>query len=301
MHMNLSAEEVENPLLGSSSSTSSSDKTTSVSCFPHRTMDKIGFELWVPPTATKFEDGMPYYEIIGFDAQFVQFPLKAGHSVTCFAGAMAYMSPEVKMEVKLAGFGKTFGRLAGGGSLFQTTYTNESDEDGYVSMTPDYPGIVVPVDMRVHPSVVALRDSYLCSTVNERGEETQVGADVFRPDSVLAFCCAGFDFIVQTVREGEWAFLVAMGTVVTKTLTDGERMLVDSNAILCFESSVDVDVKRVGGLAAMCCAGSGLFHTELTGPGKVWLQSMSIDKLRSLIQQAAAGSGGDGGGDGGGD
>lgn len=266
-------------------------------------MDKIGFELWVPPVATRFDDGVPYYEIIGVDAQFVQFPLKAGRKVTCFAGAMAYMSPKVTMEARLEGLGSTFGRLAGGGSLFKTTYTNDGDEDGYISMTPDYPGIVVPVDMTAHPRVVALRDSYLCSTVNEAGDETTVGADVFRPESVLAFCCAGVDFIVQTVREGEWAFLVAMGTVVTKTLDDGESILVDSNSILCFDDSVNIDVKQVGGIAAMCCAGSGLFHTQLTGPGKVWLQSFSIDKLRSLVQQAAssndAGGGGDGGGGGG--
>lgn len=54
----------------------------------------------------------------------------------CFSGAMAYMSDGMKMDVKLAGFGKTFGRLAGGGSLFQLTYTNESGADGYIAMSP---------------------------------------------------------------------------------------------------------------------------------------------------------------------
>ena len=123
---------------------------------------------------------------------------------------MAYMSDHVKMDVKFGGFGKTFGRLAGGGSLFQVTYTNESDsEDGYISMTPDYPGVIIPIDMKENPDgIVALRDSYLCSTIPESGEETQVGADLYKPDNMLAFCCSGFDFIVQTINEGEWAFLV---------------------------------------------------------------------------------------------
>lgn len=71
--------------------------------------------------------------------------------------------------------------------------------------------------------------------------------------------------IVQTVENGEWAFLMAMGTVIKKTLADGEQLLVDGNSILCFESSVTVDIRAVGGIAAICCGGEGIFNTELTG------------------------------------
>lgn len=266
-----------------------------------------GFELWVPPKANVFnEDGLPIYEIIGTDAQIVQFPLRAGRSVTCFSGAMAYMSDHVKMEVKLAGLMKTFGRLAGGGSLFQITYTNTSEfEDGFISMTPDYPGVIVPINMTETNEILALRDSFLCSTIPESGEETEIGAGINPANSVLGFCCGGVDFIVQSVKNGEYAFLMAMGTVVTKTLDAGETILIDTDSILCFESSVRVDIRRVGGIAAMCCAGEGLFNTELSGPGKVWVQSMSIDKMRKLfpprvISASEGGDGGDGGGDGGG-
>ena len=84
------------------------------------------------------------------------------------------------------------------------------------------------------------------------------------------FLCLFFfpDFasvIVQTVENGEWAFLMAMGTVIKKTLNQGETLLVDGKSILCFESSVSVDVRPVGGIAAMCCGGEGIFNTELTG------------------------------------
>jgi len=261
-----------------------------------------GFELWVPPTPPTFgEDGMPFYEIIGTDAQIVQFPVRPGRKVMCFSGAMAYMSDELKMECKLAGFGKTFGRLAGGGSLFQITYTNESSKDGYIGMTPDYPGVIVPINMSVTGKVVALRDSFLCATVGIDGTMTDVGAGFNPASSPLAFCCSGMDFIVQTVENGEWAFLMAMGTVIKKTLGDGERILVDGNSILCFESSVTVDVRTVGGIAAMCCGGEGIFNTEVDGPGTIYLQSMSIDKLRLLFPPNVQSSGGgDSGGDGGG-
>ncbi len=91
-----------------------------------------GFELWSPPPPPTYSDGLPVYELLGTDAPFVQIPLRPGRQVMCFAGAMAYMSHQVQMKVEFGGFGKTFGRLAGGGSLFQATYTNESTiHDGY--------------------------------------------------------------------------------------------------------------------------------------------------------------------------
>mmetsp|Transcript_30541 Transcript_30541/g.37288 ORF Transcript_30541/g.37288 Transcript_30541/m.37288 type:complete len:276 (-) Transcript_30541:196-1023(-) len=264
-----------------------------------------GFELWLPPKANTYEDGLPVWEILGSDAQYVQFPLKAGRKVTCFSGAMAYMSDNMKMDVALAGLMKTFGRLAGGGSLFKITYTNTSDdENGYIAMTPDYPGIIVPISMSESGEILAQRDSFLCSTIDESGVETEVGAGFNPSGSIVSFCCSGFDFIMQKVENGEWAFLIAMGTVITKVLDAGESILVDTESVLAIQSSVKVEVKKVGGIAAMCCAGQGLFNTRFEGPGKVWLQSMSIDKLRKLfppkvVQSGGGGDGGDGGDDGG--
>ena len=153
-----------------------------------------GFELWIPPTPPCYEDDMPYYEIIGTDAQIVQFPVRAGRKVMCFSGAMAYMSDNMSMESQLAGFGKTFGRLAGGGSLFQITYTNnDSVEDGYIGMTPDYPGMIVPINMSITGKVVALRDSFLCATVGIGNQMTDVGAGFNPASTALSFCCSGMD------------------------------------------------------------------------------------------------------------
>mmetsp|Transcript_1048 Transcript_1048/g.2693 ORF Transcript_1048/g.2693 Transcript_1048/m.2693 type:complete len:270 (-) Transcript_1048:515-1324(-) len=264
-----------------------------------------GFELWVPPTVPNYKDEMPYYEILGTDAQIVQFPVRAGRQIMCFAGAMAYMSEGMKMDCKLSGLGNTFGRLAGGGSLFQITYSNESSRDGYIGMTPDYPGVIVPINMSRTGKIVALRDSFLCATVGLGHTMTTVGAGFNPTNSAMAFCCSGMDFIVQTVENGEWAFLMAMGTVIKKELKSGESLLVDGTSILCFESSVQVDVRPVGGIAAMCCGGEGIFNTEFTGPGTVYLQSLSIDKMRLLfppnvVSNDSSGGGGDGGDGGGG-
>ena len=177
-----------------------------------------GFEQWLPPHPAVYKDDLPVFEIIGTDAQIVQFPVRPGRAIMCFSGAMAYMSEGMKMDVKLAGLGKAFGRLAGGGSLFQLTYTNESERDGFIACTPDYPGVIVPVNMTECPSgkIIALRDSFLCATFGLGDETTDVGAGFNPASSVSGICCSGVDFIVQTVSNGEWAFLMAMGTVVQK-------------------------------------------------------------------------------------
>lgn len=270
-----------------------------------------GYELWVPPTPPTYAgDGMPYYEIVGTDAQIVQFPIRPGRKIMCFAGAMAYMSDGMKMECELSGLGKTFGRLSGGGSLFQLTYSNVSLKEGYIGMTPDYPGVIVPINMSTSGKVIALRDSFLCATVGMGNAMTDVSGGFNPTGSPMAFCCSGFDFIVQTIENGEWAFLIAMGTVIKKTLRANETMLVDGNSLLCFDSTVQLDVRPVGGCAALCFGGEGIFQTELTGPGTVHLQSMSIDKIRSLFPPNVVSNnndndgddgGGDGGGGGGGD
>lgn len=84
-----------------------------------------------------------------------------------------------------------------------------------------------------------------------------------------------------------------------QTLVAGESILVDTESILCFDESITVEVRMVGtGMAACCCAGEGLFNTHMTGPGKIWMQSLSIDKMRRLFPPPTnTSSGGDGGGD----
>ena len=264
--------------------------------------DLPGLELWVPPKAPMTDKDLPAYEIIGSDGQIVQIPIAPGEAVTCDKGSMCYSSDRVKMEAKFLGFMKTLGRIAGGGNLFSVTYTNEGDELGYVAMTPTVPGLVVPIDMTEYPEILASRDSYLCSFGT--GEDTVVSA-TFNPASSAAAClCGGEGIIMQNIIGGTTSFLVAMGTVIIKTLEAGEEIIVDTDAILAFTRGVEFDVRLAANCCSlnMCCGGEGVFNTVLTGPGKVWLESMSISRLRALFPPRPDNSGGSGDdGDDGGD
>jgi uncharacterized protein (AIM24 family) len=205
--------------------------------------------------------------------------------ILTFSTAMAYMSDGMKMSVQLAGVGKTFGRLAGGGSLFQITYTNEDPAlNGYVAMTPDYPGVIVPINMAACPSgkVIAMRDSFLCATVGMAGEMTDVGAGFNPAESVQGFCCSGIDFIVQTLSHGEWAFLMAMGTVVQRNLADGEKILVDTDSVLCFDSSVKIDVQYIGSCMTCLCSGEVRRKLLLLSPA-IFIQMVALVASRSTV------------------
>jgi uncharacterized protein (AIM24 family) len=101
-----------------------------------------------------------------------------------------HRSSSFPLDVQLAGLKKTFGRLAGGGSLFQVTYTNTNgDDNSYIAMTPDYPGVIVPINMSVTGKIIALRDSFLCATVGVGKEMTDVSAGFNPASGPISFCC----------------------------------------------------------------------------------------------------------------
>jgi len=180
----------------------------------------------------------------------------------------------------------------GGESIFKCIYTNNTSGPGYVAMTSDIPGVIVPINMQECGTIKCKLGAWLCSTGNM---ETQVAAGFNPAQSIAGACCGGMNFIVQELSGGSWSFLAAMGTIISRDLEAGEEMIVDTNSILAMSGDVSLDVRAVGGIGAMCCAGEGAFNTVLTGPGKVWLESMPIEKLRSLFP--APSNGGGGGGD----
>lgn len=229
--------------------------------------------------------------------QIVQIPIGPGEQVTCDKGSMCYTSDKVKMEAKFLGLMQTLGRVVGGGSLFSITFTNENDELGYVAMTPTVPGVIVPIDMTENPEILASRDSYVCSIGS--GEDTSVTA-TFNPATSAAGClCSGEGLVMQSIKGGTQAFLVAMGTVIIKNLREGEEIIVDSDSILALTKGIEMEVR----LTAQCCSlsqmcgGEGLYNTVLRGPGTIWMESMSISRLRALFPPPPENNGGDSGGE----
>lgn len=224
------------------------------------------------------------YQLIGKDMQAVVITLDKGETVRAEAGAMMYMDAGIDMETTTGGgLLKGLKRKLAGESFFITTYTCRTARADVAFAAP-YPGHIVPMDLAQTGPVLAQRDAYLCSA---QGIEVTVaftkrlGAGFF----------GGEGFILQKLEGSEGlAFIHAGGTVMERELGQGEHVMVDTGCLVAFQESVDYDITLAKGVKSALFGGEGLFLAKLTGPGKVWLQTLPFSRLADRIMSAGGGS-----------
>lgn len=241
------------------------------------------------------------YKIIGDDLQLVEVELDPGEGVRAEAGTMTYMEDGIEMQTGMeGGLFSGFKRIVTGESFFITTFLNtDQQRKRHVAFAAPYPGKIVAFDLdQFNGQVLCQRDSFLCAA---RGTEIEVaftkrlGAGFF----------GGEGFILQKLSGNGMVFVHAGGTVVEKDLAAGETLRVDTGCLVAFAMTVDYDIQFVGGFTNALFGGEGLFFAKMTGPGKVYLQSLPFSRLVDRIkrgitftqsggeQKGAAGIGGD--------
>lgn len=227
------------------------------------------------------------YRIIGNDMQAVVIILDRDETVRAEAGAMMYMDAGVEMETSTGGgLLKGLKRKIAGESFFITTYTCKADR-AEVAFSAPYPGHIVPVDLAQLGPVLCQRDSYLCSA---HGIEIEVA---FTKKLGAGFF-GGEGFILQKLVANEGlAFIHAGGTVMERDLAPGDHLKVDTGCLVGFQESVDYDISMVKGVKSALFGGEGLFMAKLSGPGKVWLQTLPFSRLANRVMGAAGGSQGE--------
>lgn len=239
------------------------------------------------------------YEIFGQEMQFVEITLDPQEACIGEAGAFMYMDPGVEMETifgdgsaqsdadglmgKLLSAGK---RVLTGESLFMTVFGNRGAGRQKVAFASPYPGSVIPVDLRQHGNrLICQKDAFLCAAKGVSvgiAFQKRVGAGFF----------GGEGFILQKLEGDGFAFVHAGGAVVQKTLGAGEKLRLDTGCLVAFESQIDYDVEFVKGVKTALFGGEGLFFATLTGPGKIWIQSLPFSRLASRVYAAAPQTGG---------
>ena len=239
------------------------------------------------------------YRIVGNDMPFVEIELDPGESAIAEAGALMYKDAVVGMETafgdgsrsgqgggfmdKLMSAGK---RVITGESLFTTVYTHNGQGKARVAFAAPYPGTVLPIRLSEHGGrLICQKDSFLAGA---RG--VQVG--IHFQKKILTGLFGGEGFIMQKLEGDGWVFVHAGGTVMEIDLKAGERLDVDTGCVMAYHSSVDMDVRAVGGIKSMLFGGEGVFLATLTGPGKVWLQSLPFSRMAGRMLAAAPGGGG---------
>ncbi len=218
------------------------------------------------------------YEIHGTVMQSLDVHLGRGESIYTESGGMAWMKGNVAMETNTkAGLMKGLGRMLSGESLFMTTYVSK-DDDGLVVFTPEAPGKVVPVDLAAGQTLICQKDAFMCA-------DSSVQLAMHMNKKLGAGLFGGEGFILQKVTGPGTVFFEIPGEVREYTLGAGESMRIDPGHIAMFESSVRYDIQRVKGLKNMFFAGEGLFLATLTGPGKIWLQTMPLANLAGKLMK----------------
>jgi len=237
------------------------------------------------------------YEIVGDDMQFVKVELDPAEAVVAEAGAMMYIEDGVEMDTifgdgssqnkgfmgALLGAGK---RVLTGESLFMTVFHNESNAKRKVAFGAPYPGKIQPLHLaELGGELVCQKDSFLCAAKGVSigiAFNKRFGAGLF----------GGEGFIMQRLQGDGWAFVHAGGTLEEKTLAAGQTLRVDTGCLVALQPSVTYDIQFVGGLKSAFFGGEGLFFATLTGPGRVWLQSLPFSRLAGRIYAAAPQTGG---------
>ena len=219
---------------------------------------------------------MMEYKIEGGQLPVVIINLEENEKIITEGGGMSWMSDNMNMETKGGGIGKVFGRMLTGEALFQNIYTAQNGP-GMIALASSLPGTIMDIMIEPDKSFIVQKRAFL-------GAESSVELSVFFQRKLGAGLFGGEGFIMQKLTGKGIAFVELDGYVKTYELKDGEKIIVDTGYLAAMESSVKMDIKTVGNLKDMVFGGEGFFHTVLTGPGKVYLQSMPASKFMSFTQ-----------------
>jgi len=215
------------------------------------------------------------YDISGTVMQTLSIVLEPGEVVVSQTHAMAWMTDGIDMDTHTGG-----GLLAGikrafsGGSLFITEYSARTRAE--VAFAPRFPGQIIPMKLGVGESIICRKETFLCA-------ERTVSLEIVLQQRLGAGVFAGEGFILQQVTGPGAVWLDLSGEVIEKTLGRGERLRVHAGHIGMQEPTVATDIQMVRGFRNVLFGGEGLFLATLTGPGRIWLQSMPILNLAEEI------------------
>ena len=215
------------------------------------------------------------YEIIGGSFPVVTCNLQNGESMITESGSMVWMSPNMEMETSGGGLGKMFSRAFSGENLFQNIYTARGQ--GMIAFGSSFPGKIIPLEIGPGREMILQKKAFLAA---ERGVDLSIHFNKKLGTGLFG----GEGFIMQRLSGQGTAFAEIDGDLVIYNLAPGQQMVVDTGNVAGFETTVSMVIRQVPGLKNAFFGGEGLFNTVLTGPGKIWLQTMPIMNVAMAIR-----------------
>jgi uncharacterized protein (TIGR00266 family) len=227
------------------------------------------------------------HKILGTTMPALEVTLQSGESIVSEAGELSWMTSSIDLQTstQMGGGGGMFGalkRVAGGGTLFMTEYQAKGSP-GSVAFATKVPGHILEVDVSPGRGYMVHRHGFLCATPGLElsvGFQRSLGAGIF----------GGEGFRLQRLGGSCKAWIELDGEVVPYDLQPGETLRVHPGHVGMFEESVSFDITRIKGVKNMIFGADGIFLAALTGPGKVWLQTLPLPNLAHALSHYMVGS-----------
>ena len=218
------------------------------------------------------------YQIMGTVMPTLTMHLRARQNIYSETGALSWMADGISMNTNMGGgLGGLFKRAVTGESLFLVDYVAEKD-NVLIAFSSEFPGKIIPVNLAQGQSLIAQKDTLLVA-------EKSVNMTVSFRRKLGTGLFGGEGFILQKFDGPGTLFAALDGEVVEYTLNPGERLKVDTGHVAMFEPTVSYDIEMVKGFKNILFGGEGLFFATLSGPGRIWLQTMPMAKLAGALMK----------------
>ena len=215
------------------------------------------------------------FEIKGGSFPVVICYLENGETMITERGSMCWMSPNMQMETHGGGLGRMFSKAFSGESMFQNHYTARGE--GMITFGSSFPGQIRAVEIGPGKEMIVQKSAFLASTAG-------VQLSIHFQKRFAAGLFGGEGFILQRLSGYGTAFVEIDGDLVEYELKPGQKIVVDTGNVAGFSTSVQMDIQTVPGVKNALFGGEGLFNTVLTGPGRVWLQTMPISSVAEALR-----------------
>ena len=214
------------------------------------------------------------YSIEGEPLPVVICQLSDGETMITEKGAMSWMSPNMRMETVGGGIGKMFGRAFSGESMFQNHYTAVGN--GLIAFASSFPGSIKAFEITPGNELICQKSAFLAST-------SGIELSVFFNKKLGSGFFGGEGFIMQKLSGNGLAFVEFDGYIKEYVLQPGQVMVLDTGYLAAMTATCSMEVQSVPGLKNKFFGGEGFFNTVVTGPGRIWIQSMPISAMAGSL------------------
>ena len=234
------------------------------------------------------------HRVLGTTMPVLEVQLAPGQSVISQGGELSWMSSTITMTTATAGAGGAgvlgvLKRAVAGGTIFMSQFSAQGGT-GTVAFAAKMPGRILPITVTPQREYLVSRHGFLAATTEvslQLGLQQKLGVGIF----------SGNGFILQRIAGQGVAWIELSGELVTYDLAPGEAILVHPGHVGLFEASVEIDITMVKGIKNILFGADTLFLAKLTGPGRVYLQSLTLPGMaQAMIPYLPVSEGGGSGG-----